>query len=212
MALWSFDTRVHHDVYTIVYLLKDALQSALDDAWFFERTACPKPDIKGAGHAEIAARLGRFRDACNVFKEREALMVTKIVRARNWAIELRREVADLQQEVSVFLEATEACHRLQGEFMRDAERIFNGGQSPLRFVAQRQGDGPASSPGAGGKPGVYLVGGQISLYELRAACEALLGQINREFFTAPADGEAVPEAERFLALLDSRLDRQPVVH
>ena len=90
MTLWTMKPGQDHDVYTVVYLLKDALRSALSDAWYFERTALPKTDLKGAGHAEIAAKLGRFRDSCKGFEEREALMVTKLLRARNWAAELRR--------------------------------------------------------------------------------------------------------------------------
>ncbi len=113
MAIWTTQSRANHDVYTVIYLLKDALRSALDDAWFFERTTCPKPDVRGAGHAEIAARLGRFRDACNVFKEREALMLTKLLRAREWAIQLRRLSPEIQEDVDQFLDATEQCHQLQ---------------------------------------------------------------------------------------------------
>src|ERR1700742_2779853 len=118
MAIWTNDPHINHDIYTVVYLLRDALRSSLEDALFFSRTSCPKPDVRGAGHAEIAARLGRFRNTCCIFMEREALMLTKLLRARAWAVELRRLVPDLQAEVEQFLEATEECRALQGEFIK----------------------------------------------------------------------------------------------
>ncbi|MBI4723527.1 MAG: hypothetical protein HY765_00395, partial [Rhodomicrobium sp.] len=113
MALWTINPNQDHDVYTVVYLLKDALRSALSDAWFFERTALSRADIKGAGHAEIAARLGRFRDSCKTFQEREALMLTKLLRARTWAAELRKLVPEIQWDIDQFIEATEACVQMQ---------------------------------------------------------------------------------------------------
>ena len=85
MALWTLNPPQQDDIYTVVYFLKDTLSSTLEDAWFFERTALPKVDVKGSGHAEIAARLGRFRDGCKTFQEREALMLMKLSRARIWA-------------------------------------------------------------------------------------------------------------------------------
>ena len=113
MTLWTMKPGQDHDVYTVVYLLKDALRSALSDAWYFERTALPKTDLKGAGHAEIAAKLGRFRDSCKGFEEREALMVTKLLRARNWAAELRRLEPEFQPDIDIFLDATALCEEIQ---------------------------------------------------------------------------------------------------
>ena len=138
MALWTLNPPQHHDIYTVVYFLKDALSSALEDAWFFEKTALPKADVKGAGHAEIAARLGRFRDGCKNFQEREALMLTKLSRARIWAAELRKLAPEVQHDADQFLEATEACEEMQAEFVRDAQRMFNGGGLLSRFLARRK--------------------------------------------------------------------------
>ena len=47
MALWTLNPPQQEDIYTVVYFLKDTLSSALEDAWFFERTALPKVDVKG---------------------------------------------------------------------------------------------------------------------------------------------------------------------
>jgi len=185
MALWTINPNQDHDVYTTVYLLKDALRSALSDAWFFERTALPKAEMKGAGHAEIAARLGRFRDSCKGFQEREALMLMKLLRARIWAAELRKLVPEFQLDIDQFLDATEPCETMQGEFMKDAQSMFHGGGSLARFLSRRK---PAAADGAHGSEapaeGGYLVGGRKALYELRVACEVFLSQIEGEFFSA----------------------------
>jgi hypothetical protein len=178
MAIWTTDSHLNHDVYTVVYLLKHALRSSLEDAIFFARTSCLKPDVRGAGHAEIAARLGRFRSACNVLMEREALMLTKLLRARIWASELRKLVPEIQEEIDQFLDTTEQCRHLQAQFTRDAQRMFHGGGSLSRFLALRQS---ADAPKAARN---YRVGGNSAIYELKAACEVFLAQINEEFFNA----------------------------
>jgi hypothetical protein len=192
MTLWTINPSEDHDVYTVVYLLKDALKSALSDAWYFERTVLPKTDLKGAGHDEIAAKLGRFRDSCKNLEEREALMVTKLLRARNWAQELRGQAPGFQFDIDAFLEATAACGEIQSGFLRDAQRMFNGGMSMVRFLAQRKPEPSEVRPMMGQPAGTsYLVGGHTALYELRAACEAFLAQLDSEFF-APEPEEALP--------------------
>ena len=190
MSLWTIKPDQDHDVYTVVYLLKDALRSALNDAWYFERTALQKADLKGAGHAEIAAKLGRFRDSCRSFEEREALMVTKVLRARNWASELKRITPEFQLDIDRFLDETEPCADIQTGFLRDAQRMFNGGISVVRFLSQRKPEAEAGNETAGhAADGAYLVGGRMALPLLTAACEAFLSQIDDEFFSSePVEG------------------------
>jgi hypothetical protein len=183
MALWTLNPPQQEDIYTVVYFLKDTLSSALEDAWFFERTALPKVDVKGAGHAEIAARLGRFRNGCKTFQEREALMLMKLSRARIWAVELRKVAPEIQHDVDQFLDATEACEEMRAEFVRDAQRMFNGGGLLTRFLARRKAnreERQSQRP----HDGSYRVGGRTELFEIRAACEVFLGQINDSFFPA----------------------------
>ncbi len=202
MSLWTIKPSQNHDVYTVVYLLRNALRSALSDAWYFERTALQKADLKGAGHAEIAAKLGRFRDSCKNFEEREALMVTKLLRARTWAAELRKLAPEFQLDIEQFLDATEPCEQLKTEFLRDAQRMFNGGASLVRFLSQRKPEaGAAESKSETSPDARYLVGGQKALYELRAACELFLGQIDGEFFSS--DSEDVTPAPAALPYLDA---------
>lgn len=202
MSLWTVRPNQDHDVYTVVYLLRDALRSALSDAWFFERTALQKADLKGAGHAEIAAKLGRFRDSCRTFEEREALMVTKLLRARAWAAELRKLAPEFHADIDQFIGAAAPCEQLQAEFVKDAERMFNGGASLARFLSRRKPC--AISAGTPGEfpEGQYLIGGQKALYELRVACEVFLSQIDGEFFSA---GEQdVTEAPPPMPYVDSQ--------
>jgi hypothetical protein len=203
MALWTINPDQDHDIYTTVYLLKDALKSALSDAWYFERTALPKTEMRGASHAEIAARLGRFRDSCKGLQEREALMLMKLLRARIWAAELRKLVPEFQLDIDQFLDATEPCESMQGEFMKDAQSMFHGGRSLARFLSRRR---PAAveEAGAGEAPadGSYLVGGRKALYELRVACEVFLCQIEGEFFSSEPQATNPGLTRAFLESLD----------
>jgi hypothetical protein len=211
MTLWSINPRQNYDLYTVVYLLKDTLRSALGDAWFFERTALPKADVRGAGHAEIAARLGRFRDGCKTFQEREALMLTKLLRARNWAAELRKLAPEIQQEIDQFIDATEPCERIKGEFSKDAQRSFHGGGSFSRFLSRRKPepeDAPQGSDQRSAADGPYLVGGCTALFELRAACEVFIDQINDEFFSSAAEAITAP-AEPPPAYLEAPEEKAP---
>ena len=210
MALWTINPSQNHDVYTVVYLLKDALRSALSDAWFFERTAFPKADVKGADHPEIAARLGRFRNSCKTFQEREALMLTKLLRARTWAMELRKLTPEIQPEIDQFIEATEACDGMQADFLRDAQRMFNGGGSLSRFLAQRKpvANKVPESAKVNASDGAYLVGGRTALFELRAACEVFLGQINDEFFSSSPE-ETSALAAPLMAYLEGPEEQSP---
>ncbi len=193
MALWTLNPPQQHDIYNVVYFLKDALSSALNDVWFFERTALPKADVKGAGHAEIAAKLGRFRDGCKNFQEREALMLTKLSRARIWAAELRKIAPEFQHDIDQFLDTTEACEEMQSEFVRDAQRMFHGGGLLSRFLSRRKPE--AGQPEAHcAHDSSYRVGGRTALFELRAACEVFLGQINDGFFPAnPPESEMLTQ-------------------
>lgn len=188
MSLWTINPNQDHDVYTVVYLLKDALRSALSDAWYFERTSLQKADLKGAGHAEIAAKLGRFRDSCKSAQEREALMLAKLLRARAWAVELRKLAPDFQLDIDQFLYETELCEEIKDGFFKDVQRIFHGGASLIRFISERKPEAAADGDGRSGAERHYLVGGRKALYELRASCEVFLGQIDEEFF--PAGHEA----------------------
>ena len=183
MALWTLNPPQQHDIYTVVYFLKDALSSALEDAFFIERTALPKAEVRGADHAEIAARLGRFRDGCKTFQEREALMLAKLSRARIWASELRKLAPEVQHDIDQFLDATECCDALRAGFVQDVQRMFNGGGLLSRFLDCRKPEVEGRQKHCA-KDGSYRVGGQTALFELRAACEVFAGQITDVFFSS----------------------------
>ncbi len=209
MALWTLNPPQQHDIYTVVYFLRDALSSALDDAFFFERTAFPKADVKGAGHAEIAAKLGRFRDGCKTFQEREALMLMKLSRARIWAAELRKIAPEVQHDVDQFVDATEACEELRREFVRDAQRMFHGGGLLSRFLARRKPEAEQDQSHCA-HDGSYRVGGRTELFELRAACEVFLAQINDGFFP-PSHPENEVLTQPLAAYLEAPQEPAPPV-
>ncbi len=207
MALWTINPPHNDNIYAVVYLLRDALRSALEDLWFFERTALPKAEVKGADHAEISARLGRFRDRCMAFQQREAIMLTKLSRARIWAAELKKITSEVHQEIDQFLDATEACHEMQADFIRDAQRMFHGGGLLSRFLARRKPEAEHGESHCARDDG-YRVGGQTALFELRAACEVFLGQINEGFF-ASGRGPNVSLAQPLAAYLEGPKEKTP---
>lgn len=202
MALWTTEAEDNRDLYTTIYFLRDALFSALDDAAFLKNTACRKPDtLRGSGHAEIAARLTRFRMSFNALKSREAMMITKIIRAREWAVSLRRAAPHIREDIEQFLDATAVCQTIQSDFVANAQRAFHGADAPARFLEQRQGDA-GDRYGAGLSD--YRVGGRVDLLELRLACEVFLSQIEQTFI-ADHDADEPEDSEpswRYLQLTD----------
>ena len=91
------------------------------------------------------------------------MMLTKLVRAREWASQLRKLTPEIQEDVDQFLDATSQCQQLQAGFLRDAQRMFHGGGSLSRFLAQRQAEDGFETQ----KPKLanreYLVGGRTAL-------------------------------------------------
>ena len=108
-------------------------------------------------------------------------MLTKLLRARAWAVELKKLTPELQHEVDQFLETTAACPEMQAEFVRDTQRMFNGGGSLIRFLARRKPESELAERRSE-RDGSYRVGGRTALFELRAACEVFVAQIDQEFF------------------------------
>lgn len=197
MALWTNHDEKPDRLYTTVYFLRDALESALDHAAVLRETPCRKPSlIRGAGHAEIAARLTRFRSSFNELRCHEAMMVTKILRAREWASELKRAAPRIRADAEQFMDATAGCEDIQTEYVSDPQRLFHGGEMPARFLGQRNAGYFEAGPEGRTPSQDYRVGGRIDLLELRVACEVFLSQIDQCFFSetppAPAhDNETI---------------------
>ncbi len=183
MALWTNYDETQDSLYTTIYFLRDAIESALDHAAHLKETACRKPAlIRGAGHAEIAARLSRFRSSFNELRSHEALLVTKLIRAREWAAELKRAAPRIRADAEQFIDATADCETLQCEYVSDPQRLFHGGDLPVRFLEQRQVGFGAVNDSAAPQGQDYRVGGRVDLLELRVACEVFLSQIDQIFF------------------------------
>jgi hypothetical protein len=207
MALWANQDEGRDDVYTTVYFLRDALDSVLGHAGYLTAAVCRKPAlVRGAGHAEIAARLNRFRSSYMELRTREAMLVTKLLRAREWAAELRRAAPQIRGDIDQFLDATGVCERLHGEYVSDPQRLFHGGEMPMRFLERRQASGEMDA-GACLPAQDYRVGGAVDLLELRVACEVFLSQIDQEFFpdAPPAPLPYDEGAAAFLPLHEDEL-------
>jgi hypothetical protein len=212
MALWStYETR-NENLNTVLYFLRDGLASAIADAALLASTACslPRPHA-GAGHNEISAQLGRLRQVYETLRHREALFVTKLLRAREWAVEARKLAPQIKAEADQFLEAVEHCEELSYEYTSDPQRIFHGGDMPSRLLSRR----PEETRGHGygghgsGAGGDYYIAGKAGLLELRVACEVFLGQIQAEFFSGDASPTPQTGRETFLPYLD--LDESDVL-
>jgi hypothetical protein len=110
--------------------------------------------------------------------------------------------------VDQFLDATEACEEMRAEFVRDAQRMFNGGGLLTRFLARRKAERDerqSQRPHDGG----YRVGGRTELFEIRAACEVFLGQINDSFFPA-SHRENAALTQPLAAYLEAPKESAPV--
>jgi hypothetical protein len=208
MALWVNHDESSDGLYTTVYFLRDALESALEHAAYLTATVCRKPDLmRGAGHAEISARLNRFRSSFLELQTREAMMVTKLLRAREWAAELKRAAPQIKSDADQFIDATSICETLQNEYVSDPQRLFHGRELPSRYLERRHG---AVDPAADRTTPAteYRVGGVVDLLELRVACEVFLSQLDQEFFS-DASPNRVQHDESFVSYL--QLDDEQMI-
>jgi hypothetical protein len=200
MSVWAVPSGQDH-IYTVVYLLRDALQAACAEARHVEQVVCAKPEMRGANVTEVHARLGRFRESCKDLKTREGLLLTKLSRARQWARELKDQADGIEDDVDQFLDATSGCDRCVAAYVPDAQSLFNGGFSAARFLAER---GNQTLVAAEVPSSEYQVGGSTPAIELRVACEVFLSQIEREFFTNPTlQLEAPAQPPAFLTYLQA---------
>ena len=96
---------------------------------------------------------------------------------------------------------------MQAEFVRDAHRMFNGGGLLSRFLARRKPQAEERQS-HGASDGSYRVGGRTELFELRAACEVFLAQINDGFFPSN-DRENAALTKPLVAYLEAPQESAP---
>lgn len=157
----------------VVFFLSDALRSAIEIGDDLQQAACEVPQI-GVGMTcqEIADQLAMFRKRTDGLWGQEVLMVTKIMRARELAMELRELDPELKPEIDTFRLATVSIPDLQATLMPNAQHRFNGGRQPKRFLEER-GHEFAESTGRSGLVAGYKIGGYTDVRLLLLACETL---------------------------------------
>jgi hypothetical protein len=168
MGLLTSDEDGH--VESVVYFLTEALRAAVESGESVHQSLCEAPQLSpNMDCAEITERLAAYRKHSRAIWSYEALMVAKIMRARELARELRTIEAELRPELDIFRLATVSCSDLQGLLMPSAQHRFNGVDQ--RHVEDRGAglfDGIKADPLAG-----YRIAGHTDLTLLLGACEAL---------------------------------------
>lgn len=158
-------------VESIVYFLTEALRAAVESGDSVHQSLCEAPQLScNMSCDEITDRLAAYRKHSRAIWSYEALMVAKLMRARELARELRGLEAELRPELDIFRLATVTCADLQDLLLPSAQNIFNG-MDRRRFGEDRTAslfDGIQADPLAG-----YRIAGHTDMNLLLGACEAL---------------------------------------
>lgn len=169
----SLPTSEQGHLESIVYFLGEALRAAIEVGDRLQQSACDMPKIApNMGCTEIADKLAAFRQHTQALWNLEMLMLTKILRARDLAKELRIHEPELRPEIDTFRLATVYATDLRETLLPDTQNIFNGAVPPKRFLEARgytalEASGP-SEPLLG-----YKIAGETDIRLLLDACETL---------------------------------------
>jgi hypothetical protein len=167
MGILSSDEEGH--VESIVYFLTEALRAAVENGDSVHQSLCEAPQLSpNMNCGEIAERLAAYRRHSRAIWSYEALMVAKIMRARELAKELRAIEAELRPELDIFRLATVSCADLQDLLLPSAQNLFNGVDRRFEDRGASMFDGIKADPLAG-----YRIAGHTDMNLLLGACEAL---------------------------------------
>ena len=164
------DEDVH--VESIVFFLTEALRAAVESGDSVQQSLCEAPQLSANMNCgEIAERLALYRKHLRAVWSYEALMVAKIMRARELARELRALEVELRPELDTFRLATVSCADLQELLLPSAQNVFNG-VDQVRRLSPEMGaffDGATKTDPLAG----YRIAGHTDIRLLLSACEAL---------------------------------------
>ncbi len=190
----------------IVFFLSEALRSAVETGDKLQQSVCDAPQIgPGMDCAEIADKLAGFRGCMSDLWNCELMMLTKILRARDLAKELRVHEPTMKPEIDTFRLATVMAADLRDALMPKAETLFCGAVHPKRFLEARgHRDVGAASP-RDALMG-YKVAGQLDVRLLLDACEALHFSLSTRYgFDAARLANLAQEAEAAVEQIDEEL-------
>lgn len=166
----SLSTNDQGHLESIVFFLGEALRGAIEVGDRLQQSACDMPRLApNMDCTEIAGKLAAFRQHTQALWNHEVLMLTKILRARDLAKELRVHEPELRPEIDTFRLATVYAGDLRDTLLPDTQNMFNGAVQPKRFLEERgYTDLDASRPLLG-----YKVAGETDIRLLLDACETL---------------------------------------
>ncbi|NJM35474.1 MAG: hypothetical protein HC850_13080 [Rhodomicrobium sp.] len=202
MMMGILSTEDEEHLESIVYFLSEALRGAIEVGDGLQQSPCTMPQIKpGMDCSEIAGQLAAFRQHVNDLWSCEMMLLTKLLRARELAKELRVYEQELRPEIDTFRLATVMAPDLRDMLMPDEEHVFNGAVHPKRFLEMRGYD-----ENEGAIPGEPLLGyriaGALDVRLLLDACETLHFGLAARYGVGPMPVTAHPlipqEDEPFL--------------
>lgn len=204
LPMWKMMQANEEQLEAVLYFLCSSLYSALEDSDYLSRNSCQLPELgPGLATTEIVSRLADFRERIWDVGNCEALVVTKILRARQWALELRRYEPHLRADIDAFLQATEVCKGMSERLVPDAHQLFDGDAQPRRFFARRISACGTAESGAqaieGASPDLshtYRIGGEVAVDEINDACERLLTRLGEHYgWDEEAEADVLPQVE-----------------
>lgn len=167
----TLSTEAQDHTESVVYFLCEALRSAIEVGINLEQGAHDTPQIApGMDCAEIADKLAAFRQHMHELWSCEVLMVAKILRARDLAIELKSCEPELKSELDVFRLATASCNMLRDLLRPKAQNMFDGACHPRQFLQNRCVANFNEDEHHGSS---YRIAGHTEIEQLLDACEAL---------------------------------------
>jgi hypothetical protein len=173
-------SEINH-VESIVFFLSEALSAAVEAGDLLQHSPYEMPRVEaGMDCAEIIGKLAGFRRHMDELWNRELMMLTKILRARELAKELRHHVSELKPEIDTFRLATVMATDLRDALMPAKDTAFNGSVQPKDFLEARGysniDNGLKAEPLLN-----YKISGQIDVRLLIDACEALHFSLARNY-------------------------------
>ncbi len=169
---------------SVVFFLSDTLRSILEDCETLQISRCAQPSIGAeASCEEIFSQLEQFRNQVKLIRSREAIMVAKLARAREWAKLLKGLAPRIKPEINLFLLGTVFCGDLQQAMLPNVQQEFNGGSLSRRFLGERLKEEDVHSNGIQpATDGVsYIIAGKVRIEDLMLACERLLTTLDASF-------------------------------
>ncbi|MEJ2125051.1 MAG: hypothetical protein P8Y47_09665 [Alphaproteobacteria bacterium] len=191
---------------SVVYFLSDALRATIEIGDALQQAASDVPQVTtGMNCTEIADMLAAFRKRTDDLWGQEVLMVSKIMRARELVVELREMEPELRPEIDTFRLATVSIPDLQSALLPNAQKHFNGGRQPKRFLEELGRRLPGHDGGSDPVIG-YKIAGHTDVRMLLVACETLhYGLAARYGF------DSIPVREFDEAAEQARLEREQAV-